>query len=260
MPLEISISRESDVPLGTQLAWKLKTLIATGDLAPGEQLPGARELGDAVGVNVNTVRGVFRRLEEDGLLRSEHGRGTFVARRQPAGDDLARITAEAIEHARRAGIDPRDLAAALFVARPTRPEDAAPEPPEADPPEQPPGSATPPGDERELRRRLRTEIQQLEGELARIEPLTATPARPREPGGRLLSAGELRTVRDELAGRVSALRRVDNALRDQARQAREEARRTSEQEAERLRGTWAHSGASTGARARPARVAWTHNW
>ena len=58
MPLEISISRESDVPLGTQLAWQLKTLIATGDLAPGEQLPGARELGEAVGVNVNTVRGV----------------------------------------------------------------------------------------------------------------------------------------------------------------------------------------------------------
>ena len=87
MPLEISISRESDVPLGTQLAWKLKTLIATGDLAPGEQLPGARELGDAVGVNVNTVRGVFRRLEEDGLLRSEHGRGTFTYG-QPALDNL----------------------------------------------------------------------------------------------------------------------------------------------------------------------------
>src|SRR5437763_16423936 len=259
MPLEISISRESDVPLGTQLAWQLKTLIATGDLAPGEQLPGARERAEAVGVNFNTVRGVYRRLEEDGLLRSEHGRGTFVAQRQSAGGDLARITAEAIEHARRAGIDPRDLAAALFVARSTRPEDAAPEPPEADPPEQPPGASTPPGDERELRRRLRREIQQLEGELARIEPLTATPARPREPG-RLLSAGELRAVRDDLAGRVSALRRVDNALREQARHAREEARRTSEQEAERLRRTWAHSGASTGARARPARVAWTHNW
>src|SRR3989442_4516071 len=155
MALEISISRESDVPLGTQLAWKLKTLIATGDLAAGEQLPGARELGDAVGVNVNTVRGVYRRLEEDGLLRSEHGRGTFVAHRQPAGDDLARITAEAIEHARRAGIDPRDLAAALFVDRAAHPGDAVPQPPEAGPPEQPPRSSTAPGGERELRRPLR---------------------------------------------------------------------------------------------------------
>ena len=37
------------------------------------------------GVNVNTVRTVYGRLEQQGLLSSEHGRGTFV-RGERAGD------------------------------------------------------------------------------------------------------------------------------------------------------------------------------
>jgi DNA-binding transcriptional MocR family regulator len=38
-----------------------------------------RELAIEAGVNVNTVRSVYGRLENDGLVRSEQGRGTFVA-------------------------------------------------------------------------------------------------------------------------------------------------------------------------------------
>ena len=43
------------------------------------------------GVNVNTVRTVYGRLEQQGLLSSEHGRGTFVRGAQPAaaGDPAA---------------------------------------------------------------------------------------------------------------------------------------------------------------------------
>jgi DNA-binding GntR family transcriptional regulator len=37
-----------------------------------------RQLAALAGVNVNTVRTVYARLEQDGLLSSEHGRGTFV--------------------------------------------------------------------------------------------------------------------------------------------------------------------------------------
>src|SRR5204863_2675225 len=95
-----------------------------------EQLPGARELGGAVGGNDHALRAVYSRLEEEGLLLSEHGRGTFVAERPPASDALARITAEAIDRARTAGVDPRDVAAALFVTR--APEPASPAPPPAD--------------------------------------------------------------------------------------------------------------------------------
>src|SRR5919108_1753880 len=110
--LDLSIDRSSDLPLATQLTWKLRTLIATGALEPGARLPGVRELADAAQVNVNTARSVYGRLEEEGLISSQHGRGTFVADRPPLHDELAAIAAEAAARARRAGVDPRDVAAA----------------------------------------------------------------------------------------------------------------------------------------------------
>ena len=48
-------------------------------LRPGDRLPSVRELARTAGVNVNTVRSVYARLEAEGAVQSEHGRGTFVA-------------------------------------------------------------------------------------------------------------------------------------------------------------------------------------
>jgi DNA-binding transcriptional regulator YhcF (GntR family) len=77
--LGLSVDRGAEVPLGTQLAWQLRDLIEAGSLRPGEQLPSVREMASAAGVNVNTVRSVYGRLENEGLVSSEQGRGTFVA-------------------------------------------------------------------------------------------------------------------------------------------------------------------------------------
>src|SRR6058998_2238274 len=109
--LAFVLDRDSEVPLGTQLAWKLRTAIATGLLQPGARLPGVRELAGVAGVNVNTVRSVYARLEEQGLVASEHGRGTFVAPGAGPRDDLARLATTAADQAREAGVDPRELAA-----------------------------------------------------------------------------------------------------------------------------------------------------
>src|SRR5436190_11591497 len=113
---DLLVDRESDVPLGTQLGWKLGTLIRTGRLAPDTRLPGVRDLAEQAGVNVNTVRGVYARLEEEGLIASEHGRGTFVATGASERAELARVLADAVAEASSAGLDPREVAAALFVA------------------------------------------------------------------------------------------------------------------------------------------------
>jgi GntR family transcriptional regulator len=75
----LRVDRTSEVPLGTQLAWKLRSLMATGELAPDDRLPSVRDLANAADVNVNTVRTVYGRLEREGIIRSEQGRGTFVA-------------------------------------------------------------------------------------------------------------------------------------------------------------------------------------
>jgi len=75
--LHASVDRTSDLPLGAQLARSLRDWI--GRAAPGTRLPSVRELAAAAGVNVNTARAVYQRLENEGILRSEQGRGTFVS-------------------------------------------------------------------------------------------------------------------------------------------------------------------------------------
>jgi DNA-binding transcriptional regulator YhcF (GntR family) len=76
--MDLTVDRNGEVPIGTQLAWKLRALIEAGDLGAGARLPSVREAAVAAGVNVNTVRTVYGRLERDGLVTTEQGRGTFV--------------------------------------------------------------------------------------------------------------------------------------------------------------------------------------
>ena len=88
-PAWFQINRDGDVPLGTQLAWQVQALIVGGRLRPGEQLPSVRRLADVAGVNVNTVRAVYERLEGEGFVSTQHGRGTFVAENVPQLDPAA---------------------------------------------------------------------------------------------------------------------------------------------------------------------------
>lgn len=87
--LDVALDRDSDVPLGTQLAWKLRGAIAAGRLRPGDRLPGVRDLAATAGVNVNTVRAVYERLEGEGFVVTQHGRGSFVAENVPQVDPRA---------------------------------------------------------------------------------------------------------------------------------------------------------------------------
>src|SRR3954464_6351233 len=85
-PLAFQLNRDGDVPLGTQLAWQVQALIVHGRLRPGEQLPSVRRLAEVAGVNVNTVRAVYERLEGEGFVVTQHGRGSFVAENVPQLD------------------------------------------------------------------------------------------------------------------------------------------------------------------------------
>src|SRR4051794_14280807 len=87
--LGLQVDRDGDIPVGTQLTWQIQALITEGRLQPGEQLPSVRRLAEAAGVNVNTIRSVYERLEGEGFIRTEHGRGSFVASNVPQLDPRA---------------------------------------------------------------------------------------------------------------------------------------------------------------------------
>ena len=57
--------------------------IRSGELAPGTRLPPHTDLAETFGVAPLTVRQVLARLEADGLLSRERGRGTFVQAAEP---------------------------------------------------------------------------------------------------------------------------------------------------------------------------------
>src|SRR5436309_3276940 len=123
MELAPDLDRATDLPVGAQLAWRLRVLIASGRLAAGTRLPSVRELARGAGVNVNTARAVYGRLEQDGLLVSQQGLGTFVAAEAPARPELELLAAEVADAARAQGVDPRELARAIYCG--TGPDEGA---------------------------------------------------------------------------------------------------------------------------------------
>lgn len=203
------LERAGDLPVGAQLGWRLRVLIASGELGPGDRLPGVRELASGTGVNVNTARAVYRRLEEEGLIVSRHGLGTFVAEGAPASPDLERLAAEAAESARASGVDPRDLARAIYAgsvpsAAPVATSGQLPvEPPQAEP-------LAGNGDERLGRRELRRQIARLEAQLASYPAEARKPGEPTHPllrpKGHVADMAELEAIRDELIERLKQAR------------------------------------------------------
>jgi GntR family transcriptional regulator len=77
--LDLAVDRRADVPLGAQLADRIRAALSDGTLGPSDRLPSVRALAEAAGVNVNTARAVYARLESEGIVRSEQGRGTFIS-------------------------------------------------------------------------------------------------------------------------------------------------------------------------------------
>lgn len=73
-------NRNRPEPLWHQAELALRALITEGEWKNGDQLPNETRLTEMLGVSRITVRHALRRLEEGGLLRREHGRGTFVRR------------------------------------------------------------------------------------------------------------------------------------------------------------------------------------
>lgn len=223
----LDLARADDLPVGAQLAWRLRVLISSGQLRAGDRLPGVRELAGAAGVNVNTARAVYGRLEDDGLILSRQGLGTFVADDAPEFPELERLAADATESARASGVDPRDLARAIYAGTA-----AALTTPEPSPPNDSgkvdldrtaddlPGIE---GDERLGRNELRRQIARLEAQLASYPEArkAGAPTHPLlQPKGHIADMAELEQTRDELMERLKRARENEERRGERQRDAR----------------------------------------
>jgi GntR family transcriptional regulator len=85
--MDLHISPHDGVPIYLQIVNQVKYLVASGRLAPGEELPPIRVLAERLTINPNTVARAYRELEVAGLVEKRRTAGTYVA---DAGSPLAR--------------------------------------------------------------------------------------------------------------------------------------------------------------------------
>ncbi|MGG1878754.1 MULTISPECIES: GntR family transcriptional regulator [Paenibacillus] len=79
MRIPIQINENSAEPLYHQIETQLRSLIISGQIEEGTLLPSIREFAGNLNCSVITVRRVYQDLENEGLLRTRQGTGTFVA-------------------------------------------------------------------------------------------------------------------------------------------------------------------------------------
>jgi GntR family transcriptional regulator len=100
----LPLNRSSKVPLYFQLTEILRDRIWSGDLAPGEMLPGEQDLLARFGVSRITVRRALSDLAREGFLVRQPGRGTFVSK--PKIPDRSDPVLEFLENLRAQGHRP----------------------------------------------------------------------------------------------------------------------------------------------------------
>lgn len=89
--VSIELSRKSGIPLYVQLKERIRQQVESGSWTPGFKLPTERELSTLLGVSRNTVSQAYRELENEGILISLQGKGTFVSEADATSLSASRI-------------------------------------------------------------------------------------------------------------------------------------------------------------------------
>lgn len=97
----IEIDFRSRIPIYEQIKNQLILCIRLGIYKPDEQLPSIRSVSQQTNTNVNTVKRAFADLEDEGVIYTLVGRGSFVAANAVENTSIARKALKEIESALR---------------------------------------------------------------------------------------------------------------------------------------------------------------
>lgn len=81
--LILQIDFRSGLPIYTQIVNQIHAQVASGILQPGDQLPTVRALAEELRVNFNTVARAYRLLDEERIISTQQGRGTYITEIPP---------------------------------------------------------------------------------------------------------------------------------------------------------------------------------
>ena len=112
-----AVNYKNPRPIYEQVKLGLRQLLSDGSIAPGGRLPSVRELAAELCINPNTIQRAYRELEQEGLIVSVAGKGSFAAEdlncRQAALEPLFAALDEAAARLREAGVDTAELCARI---------------------------------------------------------------------------------------------------------------------------------------------------
>jgi GntR family transcriptional regulator len=112
----IRVDPGSATPLFEQLASGIRAELLRGAVTSGERLPAARELADALDVNVHTVLRGYQLLRDEGLIELRRGRGAVVTDRASDYASLATLLPHVVAEAKKLNLSPAALAALIREA------------------------------------------------------------------------------------------------------------------------------------------------
>src|ERR1700735_5073184 len=79
MHSDIVLSQSDGRPMYLQIMDQIRQKIAVGEWPAGTEIPSIRQLAIKLGVSVITIKRAYLELERDGVIVTQHGKGSFVA-------------------------------------------------------------------------------------------------------------------------------------------------------------------------------------
>ena len=106
--MNLIINHTSMEPIYEQIVAQIKAEVIEGRMTAGDALPSVRALSRELKISALTVKKAYDNLEEEGLIVTVHGKGSFIAaanRRK----ELEKELEAAVQKARTGGLTAKEI-------------------------------------------------------------------------------------------------------------------------------------------------------